>query len=302
MNPFLSILITSYNREAYISEAIESVLSSTYMDFEIIISDDCSTDNTVAIALSYATKDNRVKVYVNEYNLGQFKNRNKAASLATGKYLKYLDSDDKFLPNGLEKMILGVTLFPDAGIGVEHVFGSRVIDKDKLPLKLDPQISYQYHFEKGGLLFAGPSFCIYKADTFNKVGGFDLNLGINVDILLNLKIAAISETIVLEKSIIYWRRHDKQVHEGQADQFSMLKEKFDIHKQILFDHNCPLSSNQKSRFFATLKILYARNLFKNFLFKGRPISFLRMLSSNRVSFHQLPLALVPVSIVKMIYR
>ena len=61
--------MTSYNREKYIAQAIESVLASTYKDFELIIVDDCSKDNTVGIAKKYEELDSRVKVYVNEFNL-----------------------------------------------------------------------------------------------------------------------------------------------------------------------------------------------------------------------------------------
>ena len=65
-SPLVSVLMTAYNREKYIAEAIESVLASTYTNFELIIVDDCSTDKTVEIAKSYEVKDNRIKVYIND--------------------------------------------------------------------------------------------------------------------------------------------------------------------------------------------------------------------------------------------
>src|SRR5438309_1057271 len=100
-NPLVSILMTSYNRERYIAEAIESALKSTYTEFELIIVDDGSKDRTVEIARSFESKDKRVKVYVNEHNLGDYPNRNRAAGYATGKYIKYLDADDMIYPWGL---------------------------------------------------------------------------------------------------------------------------------------------------------------------------------------------------------
>src|ERR1041384_7268362 len=101
-NPLVSVLMTAYNREDYIAEAIESVLASTYTNFELIIVDDCSSDNTVAIAKEYKAKDKRIKVYVNEKNLGDYPNRNKAASYANGDFLMYVDSDDKILTDGIQ--------------------------------------------------------------------------------------------------------------------------------------------------------------------------------------------------------
>ncbi len=74
----ISILMTAYNREHYITEAIESVLASTYQNWELIIVDDGSKDDTVSIAKSYAAEDARIKVHVNEKNLGDYPNRNRA--------------------------------------------------------------------------------------------------------------------------------------------------------------------------------------------------------------------------------
>ena len=114
--PLVSVLMTTYNREKYLAIAVESVLASTYENFELIIVDDQSKDKSYEIALSYAQKDKRVKVFKNEKNLGDYPNRNKAASLANGKYLKYVDADDMIYPTGLEVMVSGMEKFPEAGI------------------------------------------------------------------------------------------------------------------------------------------------------------------------------------------
>ena len=90
--PKVSVLTTCFNREKYLTACIDSVLASSYHDWELIIVDDVSTDTSVAIAKSYEKKDARIKVYVNAQNLGDYPNRNKAASYAKGKYIKYLDA------------------------------------------------------------------------------------------------------------------------------------------------------------------------------------------------------------------
>ena len=69
-DPVVSVLMTSYNREKYIAAALESVLSSHFADFEVIVSDDASSDATVDIARAFAAQDDRVQVYVNQQNLG----------------------------------------------------------------------------------------------------------------------------------------------------------------------------------------------------------------------------------------
>jgi glycosyltransferase involved in cell wall biosynthesis len=83
--PIVLILTTVYNRKKYIGACIESVLASIYKDWELIIVDDQSNDNSVAIAQKYEEKDARIKVYINETNLGDYPNRNQAASYAQGK-------------------------------------------------------------------------------------------------------------------------------------------------------------------------------------------------------------------------
>jgi glycosyltransferase involved in cell wall biosynthesis len=109
--PLVSVLMTAYNREKYIDEAIESVLASSYRNLELIVVDDCSKDRSVEIARTYAAKDDRVKVYVNETNLGDYPNRNRAASLARGEYIKYADSDDIMFPSCLKKMVTPMIQF-----------------------------------------------------------------------------------------------------------------------------------------------------------------------------------------------
>src|SRR5579862_5201402 len=114
--PLVSVLMTAYNREEFIAKAIQSILDSTYSNFELIVVDDCSTDSTIRIAKEYETKDKRIRVFLNEKNLGDYPNRNKAASYASGKYLKYVDSDDIIYPFGLAMMVNRMEAFPEAAI------------------------------------------------------------------------------------------------------------------------------------------------------------------------------------------
>ena len=72
--PLVSVLMTAYNRQQFIAEAIESVLASTYINFELIIVDDCSKDDTVLIAKTYEKLDARIQVHINEQNLGDYGN------------------------------------------------------------------------------------------------------------------------------------------------------------------------------------------------------------------------------------
>lgn len=98
--PAITVLMSAYNAEKYINESIESILNQTFNDFEFIIINDGSTDNTEKIIKSY--NDNRIK-YISQENIGISKSLNKGLKIATGKYIAKLDSDDVSYPERLEE-------------------------------------------------------------------------------------------------------------------------------------------------------------------------------------------------------
>lgn len=93
-NPKISINIVTYNRDKYLLKAIDSVLAQDFLDWELIIVDDGSTDNTYSLVKKYQIKYKQIKYIKNEINLGIVKSRNKALNNSTGKYIAVLDSDD----------------------------------------------------------------------------------------------------------------------------------------------------------------------------------------------------------------
>lgn len=99
-NPLISIIMPAYNASAYIAEAIQSVLDQTWTNWELIIVDDGSTDNTLQIAQQFAAKDNRIQVY-HQSNQGGCVARNTALKHIIGDYIQYLDADDKLERNKL---------------------------------------------------------------------------------------------------------------------------------------------------------------------------------------------------------
>lgn len=101
----ISVIMSVYNEQEYISEAIESVLNQTYDNFEFIIIDDCSTDKTVDIIDKYAKSDSRVVLYQNKSNHGLTKNLNIALKKAKGKYIARMDGDDICLQERFEKQV-----------------------------------------------------------------------------------------------------------------------------------------------------------------------------------------------------
>ncbi len=103
IKPIISVLMPAYNAAAYIREAIDSILTQTFTDFEFVIINDGSTDTTEEIILSYS--DERIKYYANESNMGIVKTLNRGIDLCRGKYIARMDADDVSLPNRLEKQV-----------------------------------------------------------------------------------------------------------------------------------------------------------------------------------------------------
>lgn len=101
-NPLISIAMCTYNGERYIKEQLDSILSQTYTNIELIITDDKSSDRTVSIIKEYQARDKRIKLYENETNLGFLKNFEKAISLCSGEYIALADQDDIWKENKLE--------------------------------------------------------------------------------------------------------------------------------------------------------------------------------------------------------
>ena len=100
--PLVSIITPSYNVSKYIGAAIDSVLAQTFSDWELLITDDGSTDNTCEIVEQYVARDNRIHLYRLPNNMGAGIARNNSIKQATGRYIAFLDADDWWYPNKLE--------------------------------------------------------------------------------------------------------------------------------------------------------------------------------------------------------
>ncbi|EAK5529866.1 glycosyltransferase [Campylobacter lari] len=103
--PLVSVIMPAFNRENYVSFAIESILNQSYLNFEFIIIDDCSTDSTYSIIQEYAKNDNRIVVLRNERNKGIVYSLNSCIEICKGKYIARMDDDDVSLPERIERQV-----------------------------------------------------------------------------------------------------------------------------------------------------------------------------------------------------
>ena len=258
--PLVSVLMTAFNREKYIAEAIESVLSSWYKNFELIIVDDCSKDMTVDIAKNYSTMDERIKVYVNEKNLGDYPNRNRAASYAKGKYLKYVDADDLIYPHGLQVMVNSMEKFPEAALGLSK----QVNNLEIYPVVIGSEEAYHLHFlNERGFFSNGPASCIIKHDCFKEVGGFPEIRHVG-DTSMWLKLSARYPIVKLLPGLTHWRRHDEQENVFSRTSIKRKVLNFNAEMNALLDTNCSLNSSDKALAIKLLKKKYGRIVIRLF--------------------------------------
>lgn len=207
--PTVSVIIPSYNHEKFVKECIQSVLDQTYQDFEIIITDDCSTDGTVSIIEQF--DDPRVKLFRHRVNRGVSITANNCILHARGKYIAWLSSDDAWYPDKLEKQVQYLDEHPEVGV----VFGKVDWIDESGNLITDPSFPYlniydvenrsrhewlRYFFLSGNCLSL-PSSLIRK-ECFSKVGLFNPVYAKIQDLDLWIKICFKFNVTILDQRLI----------------------------------------------------------------------------------------------------
>jgi len=183
-----SVILSAYNNENYLTEAIKSILDQTFRNLEIIIINDASTDDSGKIIKSFASKDKRIVLINNKKRLGLTKSLNKAVRLAKGKYIARMDADDISLKDRLEKQ----TSYLEENHDIA-VLGSWVvlIDKKGKELKVK-KTSCGYKNILDSIIKANPFIhptLVFRKDIFDKVGLYDESFPYAQDHELMLRIA-----------------------------------------------------------------------------------------------------------------
>ena len=254
--PLISVLMTCYNREDFVAEAIESVLASTYLNLELIIVDDGSKDSTVSIAETYRAKDNRVKLYVNEKNLGDYRNRNRAASYATGKYLFSVDSDDKIYENGFDMCVKYLLQFPQARFATYY----RIPAAEAFVV--NPVTAINNHFFKENYLMIGPGGTIIEREYFIEINGFPEKYGPANDTYYNLKAACSAPVLMIPFMFYFYRTHPGQeIHNA----YSYLSNNYRYTRDALNELPLHLTAAQVSWLQKKNNRRFLKNIFNYFI-------------------------------------
>lgn len=277
MNPTASVLMTAYNREKYIAQSIESVLASTFADFELIIVDDCSQDRTLSIAETYVRRDTRIRLYRNEKNLGDYPNRNRAAALAQGQYLKYVDSDDVIYPHGLAVMVQSMERFPDAGLGLCRP----AVKEGPHPIRISPMEAYREQFFGQGLLTNAPLSAIIRRDAFVAVGAYS---GIRQvgDFELWLKLAARFPLVKMVQDLTWWRWHGAQEFSYDSAMQKM-QMAFKVTMAALHGPDCPFNVPDRYKAIDQVRKNYFRGILYHAIKARKPVAALKLYLDSKIS-------------------
>ena len=220
----VSIIVPMYNAEKFIGKTIESVLSQTYENWEMLIMNDVSTDNSLAVVNEYVKKDDRIKVVNTEKNMGVVKGRNHLIDLANGKYIAFLDADDYWHSQKLEKQI---QFMKEKNAGISCTEYTRVKENgEKInEVVIKPEISYTDMLKNNYL------GCLTVMYDVEKVGKrYFKELEKNEDYVLWLEIVKDVKTIFgLKENLAYYRVLDNS---RSSNKVKTAKVRWEIYRKV----------------------------------------------------------------------
>ena len=201
--PLFSILIANYNNGRYLMDAIESVIAQTYSNWEIIILDDGSTDNSYEI-YEKLKENERIHIFYNNSNKGCAFTKHQLVLHAKAEYCGYLDPDDVLLPNAIEVTLSALLKHPEAVLSFSrHYICDELlkIKEESRLLELKPGESYFEHHDYRAEVFAG-----FKKSAYFASGGLDISNRAGVDADLYFRLEEHGDIIILNDFTYMYRR------------------------------------------------------------------------------------------------
>ncbi len=210
-SPTVSVIITTYNRASLLCRAIESVLAQTFQDFELIISDDSSTDETEQIVKEFQKNEKRIKYIRTESNSGGAAvPKNMALQEAKGKYIATLDSDDKWLSKKLEIQVQAFLESKNPKLGFISCDYFLMVDKDKVRVSIPVHADVLLNILGSDYMGTG-SCLIYKREVFDTVGGFDEKMKSSQDWEMRIRLAQHYDFLIVHEPLVEYFVHGENI-------------------------------------------------------------------------------------------
>ncbi|UKO96523.1 glycosyltransferase family 2 protein [Nostoc sp. UHCC 0870] len=211
-SPRLSIGLPVYNGEKFLQAALDSLLAQTFTDFELIISDNASTDNTEEICRAYAAQDKRIRYYRNTENIGCARNFNRVFELATGEYFKWAAHDDLHASDFLMKCIEVLDEDPTIILCHSHVYfideHGEFLQKYDIQIKADSPKNYQRFHELLTKHLCYQLYGVIRSDALRKIppmGSYG-----NADGIFLLRLGLVGKFYEIAEYIFFARSHSQQ--------------------------------------------------------------------------------------------
>ena len=237
----VSIIMPSWNTGRFISESIQSVLNQTYTNWELIIVDDCSTDNTDGIIASF--HDDRIRYFKNEHNSGAALTRNKAIRKARGEWIAFLDSDDLWKPEKLERQLK----FMNENDYLFSYHEYEKIDEESNPLNVyvsGPAVVTKHKMYNYG--YPGCLTFMYSAKAFGEIQIKDIKK--NNDYAILLKLCKKANCYLLKENLAKYRIRKQSISHDK------LKKKLKSHYDLF--HYCDEKPAAVAVWFACWNMFY----------------------------------------------
>lgn len=225
MIPRFSVIVPLYNKAPYVYKALESIFAQTYKDFECIVVDDGSSDNSLAVVNAFAEHTDDRLTIISQKNAGVASARNNGVAKSRGKNICFLDADDWWEPEMLEEMDMLIREYPDAGLyATNYVYYKP--GKTHVALKLERgYINYPNAYLHGEMPVWTGAACMPRK-VFDEMGGFPVGIKLGEDFLLWAKTALKYKVALCEKPLAYYNndvpaslRATRNVH---APKYNML--------------------------------------------------------------------------------
>lgn len=225
--PLVTVLMSVYNGEKYLREAIESILCQTYGNIEFLIINDASTDRTAEIIQSYNNK--RIRFFSNEVNLKLTASLNKGIDLAQGKYIARMDADDISLPERIEKQVAFMEQHPEVGLCGTFVMNIGTNDEYVPPYKTThDEIKFKLFFETH---FPHPSAMLRKSVLDEHSLKYDTVNTVAQDYELWNKMVTFCEVAILPEPLVKKRSHPEMTSVKKGEE--QLKVVKNIHRELM---------------------------------------------------------------------
>ncbi len=283
--PLFTIATITYNSSQWVRQTIESILASTFTDFELLISDDCSTDNTWEIVKEYS--DIRIHSWRNNTNIGEYPNRNKVLAAANGKYILFVDGDDILYRQTLRNLSEYVFEFPEAA-SIWGVPSARLWFAF-LPYLFTPSITIRLIYETNiPLAEIGFAETIFKIECLKKIGGFSEEYKIG-DTWVKKRLAFEYPILFVPMGFMLWRQSSEQASKKINNIYGGFLENYRIDKSLLTINNWPIDSKYQNRIFKDVKSSFLKNLIRLTICKFNMKDFIKIFSLLSFSLTDLKL-------------